>query len=170
LLFYRLANPNHDKPISKKERLNIHQTLKTYHKRSPYLFFARQLEAKHAVDQHKLQEAQEVLEKTLTHTAVNTSLKNIASLRLARVYLALQQPREALRILKNIQDTAFDIPLYFLKAQAFQSLKDKKAAVLALEKVLEAENPEQYDLIITLARAQMSAVSTKPLLESPSKL
>jgi predicted negative regulator of RcsB-dependent stress response len=148
-----------------KNKASAYQALLKNHKHSPYLFFARQFEAKKAIEKGDMHKAQAIIQASISPRTLSPILKNTAKLRLARIDLSLKQPKEALNVLASIQDKEYNLIVLFLKARAYEALKDEKAALNLYRKITQGEKPSPYDFLVTIAQSRVSALRHSAIIE-----
>jgi len=94
---------------------------------TPYAKMAALLLAKQAVNQAKLERAVSQLQWVVKN-AKSASLQQIAQLRLARVYLALKKPQQALQTVKTIKVAAFSPLVNEVRGDIYLTLNKKEQA------------------------------------------
>lgn len=94
---------------------------------SAYASFAALLMAKQSVHDNDLKSAIEQLTWVISQ-AKSMSIKQVARLRAARIYLELKQPEQALKLLETIDDLAFEPVVKEVQGDAYIALGDKQKA------------------------------------------
>ncbi len=92
-----------------------------------YANFAALLLAKQAVKDNNLTEAIKQL-KIVIHDTDNLSMRQIARLRAARIYLELKQPKQALALLEHLDDKSFRPMVQEIQGDAYIALGDNTKA------------------------------------------
>ena len=114
--------------------------LRNHFARTPYAVLASFLLAQEAVQKNKLDDAVEYLQWAADHAHVAT-FKDMAKIRLARIYLAQHQPKKALALLDTRKDDAFAGLMAEVQGDVYVEMQDLTKArasyVLALKKLSE---------------------------------
>jgi predicted negative regulator of RcsB-dependent stress response len=92
-----------------------------------YASFAGLMLARQAVNDKDLKAAQEKLNWVLKQTK-SSSVRQVARLRAARIYLEMKQPQQALQLLNKIDDSAFLPAINEVKGDAYIALRNHKKA------------------------------------------
>ncbi|MDF2939907.1 MAG: hypothetical protein K0R66_549 [Gammaproteobacteria bacterium] len=95
--------------------------------------------AQNDVNQNNLSAAQQQLQSILDESSTG-SIHAIASLRLARVDLALQQPQQALNVLSSIP-AGYEVSYNVLRGDAYAEMQQYKQANASYESALNAVQP-----------------------------
>jgi predicted negative regulator of RcsB-dependent stress response len=114
--------------------------LMTHYKTTPYASWAAMILAKQAVLDGKLDEAEAKLHWVQAH-AHESTLKQLAILRLARVYIAQHKSQQALDLLAKQEHKIFASYAEEIRGDALLELKKDQQARQAYAKALEL-NPE----------------------------
>lgn len=116
--------------------------LLSHYPKTPYAQMAAFLIARDAVLRKNYPEAILQLNWVMDHTKVN-SIREIARLRLARVYIAEKKPQDALNSLAKVDDKSFAGLVDEIKGDAYFSMNNKASArhayQLALQELPNAE-------------------------------
>jgi predicted negative regulator of RcsB-dependent stress response len=129
----------------------------THYAASIYGQMAAFMLARDAIFKKDYAVAEKHLNWVLTHSRV-TAFKQIARLRLARLFISLQRPKQALQILKKKEDSHFNGLTYEIEGDAYLALNDIISARNAYQEALMAlPNAEivrpllqmKYDNLIT---------------------
>jgi predicted negative regulator of RcsB-dependent stress response len=110
---------------------------------TPYGEVARLMLARDAVSKQDYREGLKQLTQVMDH-ASNASIREIARLRIARIYLAQQKPQDALTLLQSTDDKAFAGLAEEVTGDAYQALNNpaeaRKAYTRAIQKLPNAED------------------------------
>ena len=125
------------------------QLIKKYSS-SPYASLAALILAKDAVSSGNLKMAQEKLQFVIKK-APSKTLRQLARIRVARVLIAIEKPREALDLLTTVDDKSYD-------AEVNEAFGD---ALLALDKTDEAEKAYRKAQHLSVNKAQSPLLKMK---------
>lgn len=103
---------------------------------TPYATLAGLMQADNAISQQDLSIATQKLQWVSQH-AKDNKLKQIATIRLARVLLAQNQPQQALQVLQKVHDKSFMSAVNIVKGDALVATGDKNAARIAYQNALD---------------------------------
>jgi predicted negative regulator of RcsB-dependent stress response len=110
----------------------------THYAHTPYAKLASLWLAKVAVDQRKLNDAMGHLEWVMSHTSSHDALHAIAQIRLARIYLAQNQPQDVLTLLNNFSNKDYMGVALAAKGDAYLKLNQVHDARDAYQQALAA--------------------------------
>lgn len=105
------------------------------YRNTPYAALAGLLTANQAIQQGDLKQAQAQLQWVIKYASTNV-LKNIATLRSARIFVAQNQPQDALNLLNNFSDKGFFPEMNIIKGDAYVALGQKDNAKNAYQAAL----------------------------------
>lgn len=103
---------------------------------TPYASYAGLMLAKQAVNENKLPLAMTKLEWVISNADV-PSIKNIAIIRLARVQIAANEAKQAIKTLDQVKQAEFLALANTIKGDAYLALKQTKQAKLAYMQALK---------------------------------
>lgn len=106
---------------------------------TPYAALAAMMQARGAVTDDKLPEAQEKLQWVVSNSK-QPVLRQVARIRLARVLLAEKKPEAALEMLKTIDDKTYVTLIDEVRGDAFSALKKKPEARAAYQSAIAASS------------------------------
>lgn len=110
--------------------------LREHYARTIYAPLAALLEAKNAVEKNDLTTAEKKLQWTIDHTR-KSDIRNIATIRLARVLLANQKPKEALALLERNTDTHYYPAIEQVKGDIYFAEHQLDKAQIAYQNALK---------------------------------
>lgn len=110
--------------------------LKTHYAKSPYADVAALTLAKQAVDAKDYDKATEQLNWVITH-GKHKALKQIASLRLARILLAQKQYEKGLSALETMKDSSFEPMAAELRGDLYLAKGERERARMSYTKALQ---------------------------------
>lgn len=130
-----------------QEVLSLTKTLRDEYPKSPYASLATLLAAKYHVDHQALNDAREALNWAAEHTK-DPELRVIASLRLARVMAAQQQPKEALQVVEKLDEPAFAARISEVRGDILAQLgKIKEAEAAYVDALSHYPYPEAKNFV-----------------------
>ena len=103
---------------------------------SPYAKLAALMLAKQNIAAGKLLPAEQHLQWVIKHTH-SQAIKQLAKIRLARIYLALKKPRQALDLLAKTNDASFLPLINATRGDSYVQLGEKTKARLAYDSALK---------------------------------
>lgn len=112
-------------------------TLLSQYAKSVYADGARLLLAKTAVKKKRYQQADEYLSSVIQHSGV-AALKQVARLRLARIYLHQKQYAHALQLLHVLDDDAYLPYAYELEGDVYAAQGDPQKARVQYQKAVDS--------------------------------
>jgi predicted negative regulator of RcsB-dependent stress response len=112
------------------------QRLRDDYARTPYASLASLMAARDATIKKDLSIVEQDLQWVIDH-AKSKAFKQIARIRLARVFMEDQQSQKALTILEVIEDKAYLAKIYEVKGDVYLSTEDKKLALQEYQKAIE---------------------------------
>lgn len=116
--------------VSKKQDkkvVDLEKQLTTEHSGSPYASLANLFSAKRAVTNKNLTVAAQALQSVVDNSPVK-AYRQVARIRLARIFLAQQKPKSAVKILSTIDDKGFQPEVDNIKGDSYRALGDEKKA------------------------------------------
>jgi predicted negative regulator of RcsB-dependent stress response len=129
MLALRAQNNNADATVQAKKLL-------AHYRKTPYADMAALLLARDAILKKEYSEAIAQLNWVIDHTR-NTSLREVARLRMARVFVAEQKPDAALDLLKKVNDKNYIGLIDEVRGDAFLAKQDPTAARTAYQLALQ---------------------------------
>lgn len=142
------ASVIYDEMLTARAQSNEDTTLKkakdliASYSNTPYAQIAAMMLARNAVLQKDYPEAVTQLTWVIDHSHTR-SIKQIARIRIARIYITEKKAERALDLLKKIEDTSFKGLIDEVRGDAYYSLNDpssaRKAYALALQEIPNAE-------------------------------
>lgn len=151
------ANLNSD---SKGMDANASQLIQQYSK-TPYGLIARLMLAREAINKGQLEVASTYLNWVLDHGS-DSMLKQVARNRLARIFIAENQPQKALDLLKKVEDSSYQAAIDEIKGDAFSALNNKTSASTAYQSALKALPDQSLDRPLLQMKANQLSASTEP--------
>ena len=112
------------------------QQLIKRHASSPYAKLAAMMLAKQNIEAGKLSAATKHLQWVIDKASSN-AIKQLAKIRLARVYLALTKPQQTLDLLAKVNDKSFLPLIYATRGDSYAQLGKKTKARLAYDSALK---------------------------------
>lgn len=103
---------------------------------TPYATLSALYAAKYQVSKKDYVKAQSELKWAMDNGA-NSSFRQIARIRSARILIEQQQPQAALTLLSKVTDDAFGAAINVVRGDAYQQLKEFKQARLAYQESLK---------------------------------
>lgn len=133
-----------DRAQNNKEATLIQaQKLVTHYPSTPYSEIALLMIAQDAVNKKNYPEAIKQLSAVTKH-ANQATIRQLARLRLARVYITLQQPNQAIKALKKVDDKSFNALINEITGDAYLALNQINEAKAAYQQALQnLPDPEQ---------------------------
>ncbi|MBE2897503.1 tetratricopeptide repeat protein [Pasteurellaceae bacterium 20609_3] len=115
------------------------------HEGSSYAVFALFEQAKRALDNNQLEQAQQLLTQAQSMSK-DSELKAIATVRLASVQLQANAFEAAVNTLNSLGEAAYNGVKQRLLGEAYLGLNDKEKAKAAFEAALKTPNLDQLDI------------------------
>ncbi|MDX2165335.1 MAG: tetratricopeptide repeat protein [Gammaproteobacteria bacterium] len=109
--------------------------LKDDYSRTPYAALAALIFARNDVDQQKYNDAETELTWVMNHGNTN-SLRQIARLRLARIDIQLNKPKDALNVLDKVSDSSYMPMIDEVRGDAYLALNQTDNAREAYQKAV----------------------------------
>jgi len=125
LLYQNMSASEYQKKIKRAE--GFASQLMKKHRRSPYATYAALWSAKESLQKNNLAAALGYCQWVLKNSKI-ASFKQIARLRAARILLAQKKPKEAMAMLKVVNDETFDPLVENIKGDIYTAMGDAKAA------------------------------------------
>jgi predicted negative regulator of RcsB-dependent stress response len=136
------ASATYDEMLANRAQHNKNATLVqaekllSHYPATPYATIASMMLAREAVLKKEYPEAYKRLEWVIDHSK-NSSFREIARIRVARLYLAEQKPDQALNILNTLEDKNFMGLVDEVRGDAYLAKRNPKEARAAYERALD---------------------------------
>lgn len=123
-------------------KANAEELISQYQK-TPYAIMARLTLAQSAIADNNIEEAKNHLMWVIENSETK-AFAEIARVRLARLLLASNQPKEALTILEKVEDKAFTVLINEIKGDIFLAMGQKEEAKKAYQQALSEEAMKSF--------------------------
>jgi predicted negative regulator of RcsB-dependent stress response len=147
-----------DRAQNNKEATLIQaQKLASHYPSTPYGEVAKLMSAQDAVNKKDYPEAIKQLSWIAKH-ANQATIRELARIRMARVYLTQQQPNEAIKILKKVDDKSFNALVNEVMGDAYLALNQIGEAKTAYQQALqELPDSEQIRPLLEMKLDNLAA-------------